>query len=91
LAKNFDLEGEPDEVVRAIKCSQKVLKSEFRYLPKYVDFYRQGMDFFLEVSKNETLLREIIGDRNLMLNKGSFIINHLLAAIIEFEKADLVV
>jgi hypothetical protein len=49
------------------------------------------MDFFLEVSKNEILLREIIGDRNLMLKKGSYIINHLLAAILELERTDLVV
>jgi hypothetical protein len=40
LRKNFDLEGHPDQTIRAIQYSQRVLKSELSYLPSYVDFYR---------------------------------------------------
>jgi hypothetical protein len=49
------------------------------------------MDFYLEVTKNELLLREIIGDRDKMYKYGSQIIRNLLNDLMVLDKAELVV
>ena len=74
LTKNFYAEGIPDEIIKCVKYSQKTLASEHSIIPRYVDLYRNKMAVYLEVTKNEVLLRDLIGNRTLMHTIGSNII-----------------
>jgi hypothetical protein len=67
------------------------LKTEHDYLPRFIDLYRNGMGICLETTKNELLLRELIGDRKQMHKMGSKIISLLLRALLTMDKADLIV
>jgi hypothetical protein len=85
FTKNIYAEGVPEELIRCIKYSKMALKTDHNCLPRFVDLYRNGMGICLETTKNEVLLREIIGDRKHMQKMGSKIISLLLRALVKMD------
>jgi hypothetical protein len=83
LSKDFYSEQIPDDIMRCIKCTRLSSRFYHNYLPKFIDFTRNGMMAQLQMSKLPIMLREVIGDRALMLRKAQSIISQLLKGLLE--------
>jgi hypothetical protein len=60
-------EGIPDKIFQCIRYSRMKNEENQKYFPKFLDLTRSDMQVQLQLSKQNIMLREIIGDRTKML------------------------
>jgi hypothetical protein len=90
LKKDFYAEQIPDDIMRCIKYTRLSSRDDFKYLPKFLGFNRNGMMAELRMSKLPYMLREVIGDRAIMYRKGPTIICQLLKGLLDLQERHLV-
>jgi hypothetical protein len=91
LARQFDHELVPDEVIRSIHLAQLFKKKKFTFLPQFVGYTRQAMLVSLAMTHYPLTLRDIIGRRMAMQTQGHPLILLLLKGLSKLRSAEVAV
>jgi hypothetical protein len=74
LSLNLDREWIPDEIIRCIRWVVYALKQKLSHVPCFQEFYKDGCMVMLKFSHLPLRLRNIIGKRSEMYQKGPKIV-----------------
>ena len=91
LRTNYGLEWLPGNVVQLLKVAQVAAKHKYTFLPHFKSYTRVDAEVYITVSRLPICMRDILEDRLKVLNYCWLMVKALLNALIDMEKAEVVV